>query len=317
MRKLPAMAALLLAIPATARWMSFRHGHSLTDDAGYRKPEDVRRASREVTAAYIAAGVDPKHTPIFAQSMVAEHSELATADDPGRAVLREEYERVVLAEMHAAGAVSLQNLVMRVDSAPQTLQTTAHRVAQVAPAAAGVKTTLMVQVAPAATLPPQLLAGAVVTANSAELVPVTVIEMPVREAVPLFWVLLFEVALSVHHVVVTQHAGWSITKANVQAQVVADETANSRCKLASRICSIVTVSMAGMRHTYGLIPGGGNLFCCGLSATRAAPTNWDRLKGNLAPSRQLEFDQFRRLTPGPHVARSATGDRFGIGCCLP
>jgi len=51
--------------------------HSLTDDAGYRKPEDVARASREVTAAYIAAGVDPRHTPIFAQSMVAEHSELA------------------------------------------------------------------------------------------------------------------------------------------------------------------------------------------------------------------------------------------------
>ncbi len=51
--------------------------HSLTDDAGYRKPDDVMRASREVTAAYIAAGVDPKRTPIFAQSMVAEHAELA------------------------------------------------------------------------------------------------------------------------------------------------------------------------------------------------------------------------------------------------
>src|SRR6201996_1378271 len=51
--------------------------HSLTDDAGYRKPEDVARASREVTAAYIAAGVDPKKTPIFAQSMVKEHAELA------------------------------------------------------------------------------------------------------------------------------------------------------------------------------------------------------------------------------------------------
>src|SRR6201996_4506121 len=51
--------------------------HSLTDDAGYRKPEDVARASREVTAAYIAAGVDPAKTPIFAQSMVKEHAELA------------------------------------------------------------------------------------------------------------------------------------------------------------------------------------------------------------------------------------------------
>src|ERR1051325_6751446 len=51
--------------------------HSLTDDAGYRQAEDVRRASRKVTAAYIAAGVDPKKTPIFAQSMVKEHAELA------------------------------------------------------------------------------------------------------------------------------------------------------------------------------------------------------------------------------------------------
>jgi tryptophanyl-tRNA synthetase len=51
--------------------------HALTQDSGYAKPEDVRRATREVTAAYIAAGVDPKHTPIFAQSMVKEHAELA------------------------------------------------------------------------------------------------------------------------------------------------------------------------------------------------------------------------------------------------
>src|SRR4029079_8569914 len=65
-----------------------------------------------------------------------EGSELATADDRGRAILREEYERVVLAEMHAAGAVNLQNLVMRVASAPEKHETKSHRVAQVAPAAA-------------------------------------------------------------------------------------------------------------------------------------------------------------------------------------
>jgi tryptophanyl-tRNA synthetase len=51
--------------------------HSLTDDAGYRKPTDVLHASREVAAAYIAAGVDAKKTPIFVQSMVKEHAELA------------------------------------------------------------------------------------------------------------------------------------------------------------------------------------------------------------------------------------------------
>jgi len=51
--------------------------HALTQDSGYARAEDVRRATREVTAAYIAAGVDHRHTPIFAQSMVAEHAELA------------------------------------------------------------------------------------------------------------------------------------------------------------------------------------------------------------------------------------------------
>jgi tryptophanyl-tRNA synthetase len=51
--------------------------HALTQDSGYAKADDVRRATREVTAAYIAAGVDPKRTPLFAQSMVKEHGELA------------------------------------------------------------------------------------------------------------------------------------------------------------------------------------------------------------------------------------------------
>jgi tryptophanyl-tRNA synthetase len=51
--------------------------HALTQDSGYAKAEDVRRATREVTAAYIAAGVDPKRSPLFAQSMVKEHGELA------------------------------------------------------------------------------------------------------------------------------------------------------------------------------------------------------------------------------------------------
>ena len=40
--------------------------HALTQESGYAKADDVRRATREVTAAYIAAGVDPKRTPLFA-----------------------------------------------------------------------------------------------------------------------------------------------------------------------------------------------------------------------------------------------------------
>ncbi|MBV9905701.1 MAG: tryptophan--tRNA ligase, partial [Alphaproteobacteria bacterium] len=51
--------------------------HAITDDAGYRKPEDVTRATREVTAAYIAGGVDPRKSPIFNQSRVPAHAELA------------------------------------------------------------------------------------------------------------------------------------------------------------------------------------------------------------------------------------------------
>ncbi|HEX3675393.1 MAG TPA: tryptophan--tRNA ligase [Rhizomicrobium sp.] len=51
--------------------------HALTQESGYALPADVTRATREVAAAYIAAGVDPKRTPIFNQSQVHEHAELA------------------------------------------------------------------------------------------------------------------------------------------------------------------------------------------------------------------------------------------------
>ncbi len=51
--------------------------HALTQESGYARAEDVRRATHEVAAAYIAAGVDPKRSPVFAQSMVKEHAELA------------------------------------------------------------------------------------------------------------------------------------------------------------------------------------------------------------------------------------------------
>src|ERR1700743_1050327 len=51
--------------------------HALTQDSAYGLPDDVSRATREVAAAYIASGVDPKRTPIFNQSRVPEHAELA------------------------------------------------------------------------------------------------------------------------------------------------------------------------------------------------------------------------------------------------
>jgi tryptophanyl-tRNA synthetase len=51
--------------------------HAITQDSGYAKREDLSRSIREVTAAYIAAGVDPKRAILFNQSQVPEHAELA------------------------------------------------------------------------------------------------------------------------------------------------------------------------------------------------------------------------------------------------
>src|SRR5476649_453171 len=51
--------------------------HAITQDAGYGHPAELAQATREVTAAYIAGGVDPARTPIFNQGQVPEHAELA------------------------------------------------------------------------------------------------------------------------------------------------------------------------------------------------------------------------------------------------
>ncbi|HXC27675.1 MAG TPA: tryptophan--tRNA ligase, partial [Stellaceae bacterium] len=51
--------------------------HAITQEAGYGKPAELSQATREVTAAYIAAGIDPENCIIFNQSMVTAHSELA------------------------------------------------------------------------------------------------------------------------------------------------------------------------------------------------------------------------------------------------
>src|SRR5215469_14863850 len=51
--------------------------HAITQDVGYAKPDELTRSTREVTAAYIAGGVDPRRTPIFNQGQVPEHGELA------------------------------------------------------------------------------------------------------------------------------------------------------------------------------------------------------------------------------------------------
>ncbi|HJS45039.1 MAG TPA: tryptophan--tRNA ligase [Rhizomicrobium sp.] len=51
--------------------------HAITQDAGYGHAAELTQATREVTAAYIAAGVEPARTPIFNQGQVPEHGELA------------------------------------------------------------------------------------------------------------------------------------------------------------------------------------------------------------------------------------------------
>jgi tryptophanyl-tRNA synthetase len=51
--------------------------HAITQDAGYRHPKELAAATREVTAAYIAAGVNPGKSILFNQSQVPEHAELA------------------------------------------------------------------------------------------------------------------------------------------------------------------------------------------------------------------------------------------------
>jgi len=43
----------------------------------WQEPNDLRRATRELTAAYLAAGIDPKKSIIFNQSRVHQHAELA------------------------------------------------------------------------------------------------------------------------------------------------------------------------------------------------------------------------------------------------
>jgi tryptophanyl-tRNA synthetase len=69
---------------AIRNWVALQHDyecifcivdlHALTLP---QDPDELRQATREVTAAYIAAGIDPEHCIIFNQSTVSAHAELA------------------------------------------------------------------------------------------------------------------------------------------------------------------------------------------------------------------------------------------------
>ena len=51
--------------------------HAMTQDTAYGHPGDIEHSTREVAAAYIAAGVDPERAILFNQSRVQEHAELS------------------------------------------------------------------------------------------------------------------------------------------------------------------------------------------------------------------------------------------------
>jgi len=69
---------------AIRNWVALQHDydcifcivdlHALTQP---QDPDELRQATREVTAAYIAAGIDPERCIIFNQSTVSAHAELA------------------------------------------------------------------------------------------------------------------------------------------------------------------------------------------------------------------------------------------------
>src|ERR1700688_5083106 len=68
---------------AIRNWVALQHDYEcifcIVDLHALTQPQDptqLRTATREVTAAYIAAGIDPERCIIFNQSMVGAHAEL-------------------------------------------------------------------------------------------------------------------------------------------------------------------------------------------------------------------------------------------------
>ena len=69
---------------AIRNWVALQHDYEcifcIVDLHALTLPQDpaeLRASTREVTAAYIAAGIDPERCTIFNQSMVSAHVELA------------------------------------------------------------------------------------------------------------------------------------------------------------------------------------------------------------------------------------------------
>jgi membrane protein len=92
------------------------------DETGFAPARPIEKISLEDILSALRSG---------------QGTELATADDPVRLLIREEYERIVLAEMHTAGAVTLHTLVVRAENLPPRPHTSpAHTAPKPAEAAA-------------------------------------------------------------------------------------------------------------------------------------------------------------------------------------
>jgi membrane protein len=79
---------------------------AMGEETGYTPGRPVEKISVEDVLCTLRAG---------------QGRELATTDDPARAVVREQYERVLLAEMQVANAVNLRTIVARVTTASKAL----------------------------------------------------------------------------------------------------------------------------------------------------------------------------------------------------
>ena len=99
----PSQLAAQIIVPLVAGKLLVEvHG----EEIGYSPARPIERISIEDILCALRAG---------------QGKELATADDPARAVVREQFERVLLAEMQVANAVNLKTLAQRATSVARSL----------------------------------------------------------------------------------------------------------------------------------------------------------------------------------------------------
>jgi membrane protein len=99
----PSQLAAQIIVPLVAgRLLVEVHG----EEIGYSPARPIEQISIEDILCALRAG---------------QGKELATADDPARAVVREQFERVLMAEMQVANAVNLKTLATRASAAPSKM----------------------------------------------------------------------------------------------------------------------------------------------------------------------------------------------------